>query len=331
MVCEGMLKQNAYGYATGRKDSKLTDIQELKYSMEASIEYFKKNRNTLSKADEIAEAIINETISYIDSGIDPVNFVFTYKEIYELVWGKAETPEKASQAVRGHKEKLDAVLAMNSGLNLFLAAQKLQQLKLNIQATSGHHKTNISIVTNQTELSGAKVANCDSVLYVATMLPKPYRWTKPFLKLALKMNRIIFTVILVISIWLTAFGYIFFFSDMNEVSKFFSMILFILATYTFLKFSELMAKGLTSTPIFMIPLRTSNVFFILQRSMRDHKRGLDSATVVFEGQCGICGDKLIIEKSYEFNGRYVGKCAIAPKEHIFSFDHVTKIGKNLRR
>lgn len=117
---------------------------------------------------------------------------------------------------------------------------------------------------------------------------------------------------------------------MNDVLKFTSVTLFIVATYLFVKFSELMSKGLTSTPFFMIPLRTSNVFFILQRSIREQKKALDSATVVFEGQCGICGDKLIIEKSYEFNGRYVGKCALAPKEHIFSFDHVTKVGNNLR-
>jgi hypothetical protein len=52
--------------------------------------------------------------------------------------------------------------------------------------------------------------------------------------------------------------------------------------------------------------------------------------LVFEGRCGLCGDELFIEKSREFQGRYVGKCAIAPQEHVFSFDHINKKGNNLR-
>jgi len=53
--------------------------------------------------------------------------------------------------------------------------------------------------------------------------------------------------------------------------------------------------------------------------------------VIYQAECPICGNEVLIEKGkYAHKMRLVGVCNESPREHIFSFDHVTKKGKLLR-
>lgn len=296
--------------------------------MEAACSFFETNRNVLSKADEIAEAITLKTLEYIDEGVAKEDLIFNYVDIYEMVWGSKETSAKASQSVRAHIDKLDALLSENSDLNVFLANKKLQQLRLKNHRSSGHHKTTIRILTNQGNTLVDSATDDKLARYFATNLPKPYFWTKPFLKIAINLKGLIFTLILVLlALVIPIVTYLLFSGLINEFIKFFLVILFATSIYILSKIVELSNKGITCAPIFMTPITSGNVFFALQRPA---KRKLEVITVVYEGKCNICGDKLLIEKSREFNNRYIGRCAISPMEHVFSFDHVTKTGKSLR-
>jgi hypothetical protein len=98
---------------------------------------------------------------------------------------------------------------------------------------------------------------------------------------------------------------------------------------------ELIEKGVAKTPDWMVRLSERNILFIVNREistnkeMRSHKI---IELVVFEAECPICGDIIFIENGgKEFNRRYVGKCTLAPSEHIFTFDHITKRGILARR
>jgi len=51
----------------------------------------------------------------------------------------------------------------------------------------------------------------------------------------------------------------------------------------------------------------------------------------YAGKCPLCdGNVWITSGRREFPGRLVGRCGRAPNEHVFSFDHVLRIGKPLR-
>lgn len=53
--------------------------------------------------------------------------------------------------------------------------------------------------------------------------------------------------------------------------------------------------------------------------------------VRYVATCPLCGGKVSATKGrWEFLGRIVGRCEEAPVEHVFSFDHVTRNGRNLR-
>lgn len=54
--------------------------------------------------------------------------------------------------------------------------------------------------------------------------------------------------------------------------------------------------------------------------------------VQYLSSCSICGSVVHVEPGKkEFHGRLVGRCAESPREHVFSFDRVTKLGYPLRQ
>jgi hypothetical protein len=97
---------------------------------------------------------------------------------------------------------------------------------------------------------------------------------------------------------------------------------------------ELITKGVASAPDWMVRLSEQNALFTVNREDStdiEGRRHKIIELVVYEAECPTCKDSLYIENGgKEFNGRYVGKCALAPSEHIFTFDHITKRGKLVR-
>lgn len=53
--------------------------------------------------------------------------------------------------------------------------------------------------------------------------------------------------------------------------------------------------------------------------------------VRYVGRCPICNDKILIYGGgIEFFDRLVGRCTASPREHVYSFDHITRKGYSLR-
>ncbi len=63
---------------------------------------------------------------------------------------------------------------------------------------------------------------------------------------------------------------------------------------------------------------------------RDGRRQL--RIVLYLSTCSVCGSVMHVEAGRrEFHHRLVGRCAESPREHVFSFDRVTKRGFPLRQ
>jgi hypothetical protein len=53
--------------------------------------------------------------------------------------------------------------------------------------------------------------------------------------------------------------------------------------------------------------------------------------VRYTSVCPICGGKVVIRGGgFEYWGRLIGRCSESPREHVYSFDHVTRQGRSLR-
>jgi hypothetical protein len=100
----------------------------------------------------------------------------------------------------------------------------------------------------------------------------------------------------------------------------------------FYEIYELMEKGVSKAPDIFTPFRIKNLFFVTTRKPKFNSVALRPKVIellVFEGRCGLCGDELFIEKSREFKGRYIGKCAIAPQGVFLVLTTLLKLGSIL--
>lgn len=88
----------------------------------------------------------------------------------------------------------------------------------------------------------------------------------------------------------------------------------------------------SSKRIFIAPwwMQTDDDRLIEYRSPpRFESKSLNAVT--YSADCPICGGKIKAKSGgIEFWGRIVGRCDESPREHVFSFDHVTRQGRYLR-
>ncbi|WP_419834521.1 hypothetical protein [Endozoicomonas atrinae] len=92
-------------------------------------------------------------------------------------------------------------------------------------------------------------------------------------------------------------------------------------------------KRVAMAPDWMI--LTSREYWLLEYRREMDKDGDYShrriALVLYSGDCPVCnGSVQIARGGFHFPGRLVGRCAESPVEHVFSFDHISKVGRPLR-
>ena len=308
------------------------DIQELKSSIEIALEHFETNEKLLKKGDEIARAVCELSLFYINEGIPSKDIYFDYSEIYKEVWGKEVESEKASADIRRHMKVTNDCFAITSPLNLKLKEHGKSPLTLIVDASTGGRKTLISLSVIQSENESYNFSRENlSNLYAVIQLPKVYPITRPFLDMELKLSRVILISVSLLLLSIMAFLSLFNVIEWGERAlQLIVITAFFPSAYLLLKLKEILDKGITELPALMAPIRTRNAMLVLFKERKGDNVSLKMKAVTFEAQCSICGEDMIIEKSKEFNGRFIGKCTVAPTEHIYSFDHVTKTGKFLR-
>jgi len=90
-------------------------------------------------------------------------------------------------------------------------------------------------------------------------------------------------------------------------------------------------KRIIMAPDILIGLREYGVQLELTRINSTPGAPSRLGLVRYAATCPICGAKVQVESGgHEFHGRLVGRCQESPDEHVYSFDRVTRSGKNLR-
>lgn len=317
-----------------RKD---IDIQLLKRVLLHAKIYFQLRLDSLTKPAEIVCALVNETLVQINKEIPIQKVIFDYEEIHQLVWGKPESSANVAKKVRDHKVKVLELLAEDSELSQYLIDQgesNYLTFETNESIGGAGAKTTMYLALSG-DGNNIQSSNCDIAIYRATQLKKPYFWIKPFTNTVLK-GWGVWGFLLIPMCGLLGIPYLVF--SLSKTQSVFYSIFAVLCIYILWRLGlivyELMEKGVAKAPDWMIRLSDKNALFTVNReySTAREKRGHKVIElVIYEASCPVCGDFLYIENGgKEFNARYVGKCNIAPKEHTFTFDHVTKIGKLVR-
>lgn len=308
----------------------IQDLEDLQKSLDLAKKYFSIN-NPVHIKDKIGFELVAESLNVVvksEGQADWSHYCFDYSELYEAVYGDEVESDKANKWYGTHRSKLEELFAANSSLNRFIVERNAKPLYLAKIESKGKRRSRLRLVTAAYESSVNTGSNL--VCFAVTSLPKPMPWAKPFLNLVLSKQKIL-TIIVPIMIFL----YLIMLNTVGIISlpgKATSAVLATIAipgVWLFYKFHELLTKGITSAPRLWSKSFHKNTLLTLKGSGNSHSP-LAMRSVTIEGKCAECGEDLLIEKSREFEGRYIAKCRIAPTEHLFSFDHVKKTGKPLR-
>lgn len=92
-------------------------------------------------------------------------------------------------------------------------------------------------------------------------------------------------------------------------------------------------KRIVMAPDWMTPLKETNVQLELRKIGTNPETGdaiRELRLMVYSAKCPICENRVEVESGgIQFPFRLVGRCNESPREHVFSFDHVTRSGRRL--
>ncbi|WP_137166770.1 hypothetical protein [Salinimonas lutimaris] len=305
------------------------DVEDLEQSLRFAKKFFQIHTPQLV-GDQIGEVLVLKTLELIQSeAVNESHYYFRAAEIFEQINGEKNS-EKARRWMKSHDENLVALFAQTSDLNVGLADKGLCTLSIERIEHKGGKPNQWRIRTGRERVKSANRNDAADIRYIVTALHDPMPWAKPFMN-AILSPRILITAgltlltLVIIPIY-TLLGIIDWSSKPIATSV---VVLGIFAGLMFHRLHELMNKGVTEFPVLWSrKLGRNKLFLSTSSGVENNPLGMKAVTI--EAKCSICGEDLIIDKSREFHGRYIGKCRIAPSEHVFSFDHVTKRGKLLR-
>ncbi|MGJ3702671.1 hypothetical protein [Variovorax sp. AFSI2.2] len=116
-------------------------------------------------------------------------------------------------------------------------------------------------------------------------------------------------------------------ADLTSVASVLLLGLGVVSLFRF--FGELFELRIVMAPTLLIPLSKDNVTLELRRSADGGVGGLMFAR--YSSSCPACNASVeLFDGGKDFPGRIVGRCRRSAREHVYSFDHVSKIGRPLR-
>ena len=305
------------------------DVEELEKSLELARKFFEVHPPQLV-GDHIGQQLVLKTLELVKSkAADTSHYYFTSSEIHEWLYGERNS-EKARRWIKKNDGYLTELFSQTSSLNEMIFKKELSPLSIERIEHKGGKPNQWRVRTGKSGVVSTSDNHGTDIRYIATALHDPMPWAKPLMHVILSpklllISGITFLALICAPIY-TLLGII------DWGSKPFAtavVVVGMFAALLFWRLYELLHKGVTSFPVFWSKKVGRNKLFLSESSGAEDKP-LGMKAVTIEAKCSICGEDILIEKSREFHGRYVGKCRVAPSEHVFSFDHVTKRGKHLR-
>ncbi len=92
-------------------------------------------------------------------------------------------------------------------------------------------------------------------------------------------------------------------------------------------------KKVVMAPDWMTPLRETSVILELKKIGINSESGdviRELRLMVYSAKCPVCENRIEIQSGgLQFPFRLIGRCNESPREHVYSFDHITRTGKPL--
>lgn len=319
------------------------DVRKIKELCEVALPLIEKVEYSKPTPKSLLAALLEKTIEQIDAGYTSNDIMFTTKELVELVKTGSISEQKAKKFKFDHYDETSKLLKKVNKLKLQQgAADSKYVLELADTGETGgarnkkHHYLKLveiekEAVQNQTQTYYTEIK------YDAVQLPKPKWYVKPFLSIELTKWKL--RLFLGIPIFFMVIGYLLFIQTIFTPTTLDVQILF--AFITLILILWVIAAPFYKAHLMRIAMAPNWMIRWFQPEAQLESVKLDKVRtngkpyrklqlVTYQGKCPICNNNVVIEYGKNhLKGRLIGICSESPREHIFSFDHVTKSGKKL--
>jgi hypothetical protein len=324
------------------------DLDELVKTCNCLKEYFVQTSNSERKPVEIYLALLNMTTAYIEDGSSTADLVFDANDICRKSINPKETYSLAKEFISRHRKGFDKLLKDNFDDVVGFCSSKGVKYLPTIKNTEsqGGHKTFFYLgiipltedISYEVELNSKHSEyNNVAIEYSVPQLPKATTWAKPILNLKVSGWRLYSYITLPILAFVIAYCLLLWnLFSVSETSLLYTILIgsSLAGLYCLLlPFYEAMSKRVGIAPLWLTKLEivSAQLRYVPTQCKRSNGKVIRALQlVVYRAECPICGNDVLIEKGkYAHKGRLVGVCDESPREHIFSFDHVTKHGHKI--
>jgi len=323
------------------------DVRKLKELCEAALPLIDNVDYSKPTPKSLLRSLLEKTIDLVDSGINVNDIMFTTVEMVELLKNNVNEQQakkfKADHYIETHNllEKINKLWQENNDSTTYYKLRLADTGEQGGAKNKKHHYLEIVPTTEIKELNKVKEKNAQHnktyIDYEVVQLPKALWYVKPFMSIELTKWRL--KVYFLIPILFLIIGYYFFIGSMFTptvenillLATFLSVM--ILIWKPLWPFFETNHKRIAIAPQWMLRVGqlTGQLESIKLEKLRNDGRPYRKIEfVIYEAICPICSNTVdIYAGKKSFKGRLIGVCDESPREHIFSFDHVTKKGKLL--
>lgn len=305
------------------------DVEDLKSSVQFAKKFFSVHIPQLV-GEQIGQFLIDKTFEFIE--LQPADISFYYFSNTDIFreFKREDDSEKARRWMKSHEEKLTKLFEQTSSLNEGLLENNLSPLTLERLDSKGGTPVQWRVRTGAIKSKSVPQGDVSNVRYIVTGVDDALPWARPFTNLVLTARKLMYATIVLLFVIAIPFYMLFGIVDWGSKELNTAIVIIgLLAALIFMSLYELLNKGITSYPTFWSKTFVGNKLLTINTT-KNAESPICLKAVTIEATCSICGEDLLIEKSREFSNRFIGKCRVAPSEHVFSFDHITKRGKYLR-
>ena len=319
------------------------DLDELVKTCNCLKEYFVQTSNTERKPVEIYLALLDKTIGFIKDGSNSSDLIFDANEVCEGSFNPKENYSAAKDFIIRHRKGFEKLIKDNlEEIAHFCSLKGVKYLPaIKNTDSQGGHKTFFYI--GLTPLSGSISHNVElkqnskksTIEYNVPQLPQAPTWAKPLLNMKISGWKLKTYIALPIFAFLISYILLLWnyyaFSATSSIYTIIIIAVFGFSNFLLKPFYEAIDKRIGIAPNWLVRLSVASaqLRFVrtdIKRANGKYIRSLQ--LVVFQAECPICGSEIVIKNGKQAHkGRLVGVCDESPREHVFSFDHVTKQGK----
>jgi len=325
------------------------DVRKLKELCEAVLPLIDNVDYSKPTPKSLLRSLLEKTIVLVDSGINVNDIMFTTVEMVELLKNNVNE-QQAKKFKADHYTETNILLEKVNKLwqekNESTTYYKLRLADTGEQGGAKNKKHHYLEIVSTTKIKQSNEVkeksehhNKADLNYEVVQLPKPLWYVRPFMSIELTKWRL--KLYLLIPILAFIMGYYFFIGSMltPTTENILLFAIFISVMVLFWKplwpFFETNHKRIAIAPQWMLRLGqvTGQLESVkLKKTKKNGRPYRKIEFVIYEAICPICNNKVEIFKGKKsYKGRLIGICDESPREHIFSFDHVTRGGAKLTK